>query len=148
MSITKFCVSTNGEHRGAKLLAAIPFTKGDIVDTFINAPAVLTPTYQTIQVNVQDHVFVPDTLAKLNHSCYPTTFVDTKRRLIIARQDIAVGEELTFFYPSTEWVMTEPFDCQCGSTECIGWIRGAKFLSPNLLPRYFINFHILQLTHK
>lgn len=32
---------------------------------------------------------------------------------IIARRDLFPGDELTFFYPVTEWEMDQPFDCFC-----------------------------------
>ena len=37
---------------------------------------------------------------------------------------IAVGEELTFFYPATEWHMEAPFPCACGAAQCLLEIRG------------------------
>ena len=36
------------------------------------------------------------------------------------------GDELTFFYPSTEWDMAQGFDCFCGAKTCRGFISGAK----------------------
>ena len=38
---------------------------------------------------------------------------------------LRVGDKLTFFYPSTEWTMAQPFECRCGSAGCLGVIRGA-----------------------
>lgn len=32
------------------------------------------------------------------------------------------GDELTFFYPSTEWSMAQPFDCLCK-----GVMKGRKW---------------------
>jgi len=34
---------------------------------------------------------------------------------VVAARDLAADDELTFFYPSTEWSMAEPFDCWCGA---------------------------------
>jgi hypothetical protein len=59
-----------------------------------------------------------------------------------AIRDIEPGEELTFFYPSTEWDMITPFQCLCGSSQCLKRIGGARYLSLNVLSRYFINQHI------
>jgi hypothetical protein len=33
---------------------------------------------------------------------------------------IEVGQELTFFYPSTEWDMAQGFECICGTATCRG----------------------------
>ncbi len=38
------------------------------------------------------------------------------------------GVELTFNYNSTEYEMTDPFQCDCGSLFCSGLIRGFKHL--------------------
>lgn len=29
---------------------------------------------------------------------------------------LAEGQDITFFYPSTEWDMAQGFDCACGAT--------------------------------
>lgn len=55
------------------------------------------------------------------------------------------GEELSFFYPSTEWNMEQAFECKCKTDSCKGLIRGAKYLSKDDLDTYFINDHILRL---
>jgi hypothetical protein len=68
---------------------------------------------------------------------------------LIALQPIKPGDEFTFFYPSTEWFMAEPFNCLCGEANCIGVIKGAKELSNDLLLQYrltdFIQSKINQL---
>jgi hypothetical protein len=55
---------------------------------------------------------------------------------LIALKDIQEGEEFTFFYPSAEWDMDRSFECLCGTSSCIGTIKGAKYLSANLVKRY------------
>lgn len=46
-------------------------------------------------------------------------------------------------YPSTEWHMSQPFDCACGNTQhCLGKIDGAHSIPPATLKKYFINDHI------
>ncbi|KAB8242433.1 hypothetical protein BDV35DRAFT_366204 [Aspergillus flavus] len=41
---------------------------------------------------------------------------------------LTVGDELTFFYPSTEWTMVQPFQCGCGAglRRCLGRVAGAS----------------------
>jgi hypothetical protein len=46
------------------------------------------------------------------------------------------GDEFSFFYPSAEWNMDQAFQCLCGSPRCIGMIKGAKYLSPELVRQY------------
>jgi hypothetical protein len=68
--------------------------------------------------------------------------MDFSQMELRAIRDIEPGEELTFFYPSTEWDMSTPFQCLCGSSQCLKRITGARYLPLNVLGRYFINQHI------
>ena len=81
----------------------------------------------------------------MNHSCEPSVFVDTSRKQLIALKDLKSGDEVTFFYPSTEWCLAEPFECSCGTPACIGRVAGAQDLSPIVLSRYQLSAHITQL---
>jgi SET domain-containing protein len=62
----------------------------------------------------------------INHSCAPNCRADTIRGhiWIIARREIAVGEELTFDYGFAfkEW---RQHPCRCGSARCAGFIVNA-----------------------
>ena len=60
---------------------------------------------------------------------------------------IHAGTPVTFFYPSTEWEMAQPFDCFCGSKECLGTISGAKDIPRQILRKYFLNQHIKQALY-
>jgi SET domain-containing protein len=71
----------------------------------------------------------------LNHSCDPNCriFFEGDIVLLIALKDINPNEELTFNYNTTEYDMTKQdcsFVCHCGSTNCIGEIKGFTHLSP------------------
>jgi len=63
-------------------------------------------------------------------------------------RDIQKGEMITFFYPSTEWSMAQPFDCLCKSGKCIGRISGAKDIKKDVLERYWLTEHIRRLKKK
>ncbi len=63
-------------------------------------------------------------LARLiNHSCAPNCRAETIRGhiWIVARRDIAPGEELSFDYgfPFSEW---RQHPCRCGARGCVGFI--------------------------
>ena len=62
--------------------------------------------------------------------------------MVFALRDIAAGEELTCFYPSTEWDMVRPFVCGCGAPQCVRFVAGARYLSADVLGRNFVNAHI------
>jgi hypothetical protein len=62
---------------------------------------------------------------------------------------IRKGDELFYFYPSTEWEMAEPFQCLCGSPNCLGRIAGAAHLSKDVIQNYrFSVFISQQLNNK
>ncbi|KAG9223738.1 hypothetical protein CCMSSC00406_0004921 [Pleurotus cornucopiae] len=118
----------------------------------------LTPAPQRAYTSVQcgpareDNIELNSDLVYVNHSCNPTVAFDLSPKdpaqwHLRALQDIRKGDILTFFYPSTEWDMDQPFDCQCGDRTCLGKIRGAKYLSvEELKGRGFINQWIWDLV--
>jgi hypothetical protein len=85
-------------------------------------------------------------MAFMNHSCRPTAVVQASALDFRAAVDLKEGDEITFFYPSTEWDMVRPFKCLCGARKCIGIVAGAQYLSIHILKRYFINSHIQKLV--
>lgn len=58
------------------------------------------------------------------------------------------GDELSFFYPSSEWDMAQPFDCLCKQAECHGTISGAKNMSAEVMSKYWLNSHIEELLQE
>jgi hypothetical protein len=82
----------------------------------------------------------------MNHSCRPTSIVLAHALCVRAATDLKAGDEITFFYPSTEWDMVRPFECLCGAHNCIGFVAGAQHLCIATLRRYFLNAHIQELA--
>jgi hypothetical protein len=103
---------------------------------------ILFPTRTSIQINKHESIEESSHIAHMNHSCDPNVLIDISQMELRAIRDIEPGEELNFFYPSTEWDISTPFQCLCGFSHCLKKIAGAKYLSPNVLSRYFINQHI------
>ena len=67
---------------------------------------------------------------------------------VSAERDLKEGDELTFFYPSTEWHMAQPFECLCGNKECRGRITGAKDMDKEVLGEYWLNGHVEELLEE
>jgi hypothetical protein len=130
---------------GSHLVTDQPYRKGEVVYKIETPQIVSKPTYQTIQIGQGLHLEDLGIIAYMNHSCQPNTIIDTSSLTIRATRDIAVGEDLSFFYPSTEWEMDRPFVCLCGAPQCIRLVAGAKYLSVDVLRNYFINQHIREL---
>lgn len=68
--------------------------------------------------------------------------------MLVGPKGLKPGDELTFFYPSTEWHMAQPFQCLCSTPVCRGTIAGAKSMPPSKLEGYWLNGHIRQLLEE
>lgn len=102
------------------------------------------PTRFTVQASENQHIQLkPTYLQYINHSCHPNVFFDTRTMILSTVRPILRGEEVTFFYPSTEWKMTEPFDCSCGHDHCLGHIKGAAYLGHDDLLKYRLSDYII-----
>ena len=69
---------------------------------------------------------------------------------VVDHKPLNKGDALTFFYPSSEWEMDQPFNCTCGAGDgaCKGWISGAKTMSDEELEGYWLNIHIVALLKR
>lgn len=67
----------------------------------------------------------------INHSCVPNCRIEFHRLLLVALRDIGKGEELTFNYCTTEYVIDPPFrfTCRCGYERCPGTVSGYRHLA-------------------
>lgn len=127
------------------LLSAVFFPKGDVIIQIKVKEIFTEPTYLTVQLDEHHHFLMePDYLQFANHGCDPNFFIDTERMEFVALKDIHVGDELLFFYPSTEWKMNRPFHCECGSPQCIGLVSGAYALSKANQKKYRFNKFIAE----
>lgn len=127
------------------LLATVSFLPGDIITTFIAGSTQSFATYLTIQTGSTKHItLLPEFVQYINHSCAPTAFFNTTTMELVCIKELQVGDEITFFYPSTEWEMAQPFVCNCGNAECLQLINGASHLSVETLSKYKLTDFIKQ----
>lgn len=132
------------------LFASQSFQPGEVIAVFSAGTIAAEPTYLTVQVGIGKHITLqPEFLQYINHSCDPNVFFNTTTMQLVALKEIQQQEEMTFFYPSTEWEMTQTFYCYCGCQPCIGEIRGAAFLSKEAQDKYrFTDFIQQQLAKR
>ncbi len=125
-------------HNGQNaLFARRSFAVAEIISAFSSASIHKVPSYLTVQVGDEQHIeLFPPILQYMNHSCDPNAFFDTTRMEVIALRDIAQGDEIVFFYPSSEWHMVQPFECLCGSGACLHIIAGADSVNEKALRQY------------
>jgi hypothetical protein len=115
----------------------------------ISNPTPATCAYTSVQASRDLHIELNCDLVYINHSCRPTLIFDMARWEVRVNpnleQGLSKGDELTFFYPSTEWDMAQPFDCRCKEADCKGTISGAKDTASEILKQYWLNTHIEEL---
>lgn len=132
------------------LFALRSFQPGEAIADFSAGTISAEPTYLTVQIADGKHITLqPEFLQYINHSCDPNVFFDTTSMQLVALKALSSGDEMTFFYPSTEWKMTQSFDCYCGSPKCLGRIEGASVLTKAIQEQYrFTDFIQQKLAKK
>lgn len=139
----------NKETNQHSLHSLLAFNPGDVITAFGAGSIQSTPSYLTVQTGTDKHItLLPEYLQYINHCCSPNVFFDTTTMQLICLQPILPGEEMRFFYPSTEWEMAQPFVCNCGSSDCLQLINGASHLSRETLDKYRLTDFILQQVNK
>lgn len=119
------------------------FQPGDLVASFYGKETRRLPTRMTLQISADEHIdLAPELLQLINHSCEPNVYFDVVHRHLVAIAPIAIGDQVMFFYPSTEWTMASPFDCRCQSARCLARIAGASQVSPRMLRAHRLAPHI------
>jgi hypothetical protein len=123
------------------------FPAGAVIAKMDAATPATRRSYATVQASKTGDIDLNSDLVYCNHSCDPNLVFDMKKMeaRVGDKAGLKKGDDFTFFYPSTEWDMQQPFQCTCGSDQCIGLIRGAKWMSKEQLQRYWLNEHIEEL---
>lgn len=103
--------------------------------------------FNAIQIDEELHLVErPEVTARreggsLNHSCDPNLWMADEVTLV-ARRDIAAGEELTIDYAlftaQPDWALDRP--CRCGAATCRVTITGRDWERPELQARYYPHF--------
>ncbi|CAC9546988.1 conserved hypothetical protein [Leishmania infantum JPCM5] len=124
-------VHANGE-MGQATFAAVDIAAG-ICFFQVKGLCIPYPTLDTIMLDEGRHLLFADGAQCLAHSCDPNVRVrvDAMNNMLEcqALRPIKAGELIAFNYNATEWDMSTPFRCLCGSPQCLYEIRGFKHLS-------------------
>lgn len=142
----KFADVLQSSSSGQKSLhATVSISPGEVIAKFHAGITQSYATYLTVQTAMDKHItLMPEFLQYINHSCEPNVFFDTASMELVCLRPLQPGDELTFFYPSTEWDMAQPFVCNCGSAGCLQLINGASHLSPETLAKYKLTDFIIK----
>jgi len=141
-------------------LASSDFPPNMLLTTNTSTTLATAKDYSTVQISRMEHIRLNSDLLYCNHSCDPnirfvTSTLDPAKTgpeapiagtiEVWSIKDIRAGDELRFFYPSTEWEMAQPFRCSCGAEKCLGLVDGAQNVSTEILKRYWLSEHIESL---
>jgi hypothetical protein len=139
-------VGADGNGFRARLVSVGALAPGAVVAGIHSVGVVGRASYRSVQIAENRHIEDIGVLAYLNHSCAPNVAIDVERMVVTAIRPIAAGDELTFFYPSTEWDMAQPFQCWCGAEGCLGWVEGARHVVRDVLAHHVVAPHIARLA--
>lgn len=142
VSMDTLAIKTENKFRS--LITKQVYAKGEVICEIPTEKVFDRANRYTVQIGREKHTEVGK-LSALNHSCDPNVILDTERLSMVARRDIEKEEELSFFYPSTEWEMDAPFICLCGASNCIHVVAGARFLPLSTLENHYLNEHIREM---
>ena len=115
---------------GITTVAAIDLPR-DTALYIVKGWVVPKPTVYTIQVHPAGHMIISGGAEFLAHGCDPNIRITTSPESVTVwtLRDIKKGEVLAFNYLTTEFCMSEPFECGCGSDTCYRRIAGFQMLS-------------------
>ena len=139
--------SPNATHPDS-LVSQVFLPAGSLFTPITTATEVRQKKWSTVQVSQDKYVELNSALLYMNHSCRPSLEVDADLMevRVTKDRDLQVGDELTFFYPSTEWQMDKPFLCLCGAgSGCLGTVTGAADIEAQKLRKWLVNEHIVKL---
>ena len=142
-------VHGNGDF-SSKLVSLVDREPGTLLTRIEGSALTSQRSYSSVQVSEEEDIELNNDLVFTNHSCEPNVIFDMEKLEVRIVEDKLVkkGDDITFFYPSTEWNMQQPFDCHCDNDRCLGIVRGAKYLDEAKLREYWLNPHIERLLAK
>ena len=134
----------------SRLVSLVDREPGERLCAIEGAVLVNERAYTSVQVSEEHDMELKSDLVYCNHSCDPSVIFDTSKLEVRVASDrpLRRSQDVTFFYPSTEWSMTQPFQCNCGSERCLGMIKGAEDLDAGVLGQYWLTPHIRRLLEK
>lgn len=135
----------------SKAVSLVSLPPGALLTKITTATPASHRAYTSVQVSADADIELNSDLVYCNHSCNPSVVFDMAKFEVRVVDDrpLKAGDDLTFFYPSSEWRMQQPFGCGCGAGEkCLGTVKGAEFLGEDVLRKYWLNPHIEELLSK
>ena len=142
-------VQTSGGQFRSRSISKVDLPAGALFARLTGVNQQEPQSYSTTQAGRDFHIELNSDIHFTNHSCDPTLEWHMQKFEIRVRRDrpLKQGDMLSFFYPSTDWTLAQPFDCWCGAPEgvCCKRIEGADKMDEAVLKRYWLNPYIEEL---
>lgn len=122
-----------------QLVASRPIASGEVIVQGREGEVQQSRTWRTLQLDERRHLR-NEFLNFVDHSCSPNALLDVDSLALRAIRDIVTGEPVTFFYPGSEVELSQSFECHCGSSDCLKYINGGFYLTPDQM-RWSIKKH-------
>ncbi len=142
------------EGKGEGVVATKVFAPNEIVMKGIIKEVLSQNDSHASQISKNKHVRHAGLVPKVNHSCDPNCGIkinETGAHDFVARQDIKVGDELTFDYAMRNYSINYfLMSCECGSQHCRQKITGYKDLPESRKEAYsgFIAPYLLEIDNE
>jgi SET domain-containing protein len=141
----KAAVRAVGEH-GHGAFALAPIAAGEVVAAFggwvVTAAQLddFDPDRVSRSIQIHDELYLlateePEPGDLINHSCDPNCGL-LGETVLVAREDVAAGDELTFDYGTCDGSPYDEFDCACGAPRCRGRVTGDDWRDRELQVRH------------
>jgi len=91
-----------------------------------------SPTMHSMQTGMDEHTQIDNIARYTNHKCCtPNGYYDSSYTpwMLKCLRPIKKGESITYDYVTTEYKMSDEFNCDCGNEKCRKYIRGFFYLS-------------------
>ena len=124
-SSAQFVIVNTGDERDRGLKGKVAFQKDERVAK-LSGILVDHATLDTIQITPTLYFSDPWFCRFLLHSCDPNLGIDITNLEVRALKDIPPCEYLTIDYTATENEIAFQFACNCGASNCRGWITGSS----------------------
>lgn len=125
--------------KGQGLYADKTFHPNELVMS-VRAKSIYDRRYShSIQKDWQEHIEMELPAILINHCCDANIGIldnDKGAFDFIALREIKNGDELSWDYECSEYEISTPFHCKCGSIKCRGILRGFKYNRDDIKERY------------
>jgi hypothetical protein len=131
---------------GWGVFADCDYKAGDLVVTgFLPEHHALStePSKYTVQTDIDKHWWMDLPASFINHSCHPNLGLkppsnNTTSAVydFYAKRNIKAGEQLFWDYETTEYEISEKFNCQCGAPNCRKSLKGFRHHSRQVLAEH------------